>query len=531
MSSLALGADSELAEADPRAASKWMVAIAVSLGALLEIVDTSIVNVALPQMQASLGATLSQVSWVITSYGIANVIILPLSAWLGHRFGKKNYFVFSLVGFTVASVLCGLATSLPMLILARLLQGFTGGGLLAKAQTILFETFPPEEQATAQSLFGAIVIAGPAIGPTLGGFLVTNYDWRWIFFINVPLGILAIFMVMSLLPKDTEERDTSSSVDWLGILFLAIGLGSLQTFLEEGNAEDWFQSNLVIGLAIAAVVATTLFVVRELRSDKPLVGLRVLRHRSLAAGSVLAVVVGMSLYGALFSVPIFAQTILGFTSEQTGMLLLPGALMSAMGMQIAGRLARRYDARVLLTIGGLILVFALYWLATSMTPLAGADDLFWPLIVRAAGTVLLFLPLQLAALTPIPREEIAHATGVYNLFRQLGGSIGIAILTFLLDERSRFHHARLAESVVSTDPDVTTRLQALATPFLAHGDAPALAQDKALHMLDAMMSKQAMVMSFADSFVAVAILVLGSLTLVGLLGRSKPGAAAPIDAH
>src|SRR6478735_8473226 len=287
-------------EADAAPVNKWGVAFAVALGALLEIVDTSIVNVALTPMQATLGATLAQVSWVVSAYGIANVIILPLSAWLGHRFGKKNYFLFSLVGFTLASILCGLSTSLLMLVIARILQGLTGGGLLAKAQAILFETFPKEEQATAQGLFGAVVIAGPAIGPTLGGYLVTNIDWRWIFFINVPLGILAVFMVMNYMPKDPERSQVKASVDWTSIALLAIGIGSLQAFLEEGNSEDWFESKLVIALAIAAVIGTFTFIRRQLRSTAPVVDLSVLRYRSLWAGSLLSVVVGMALYGALF---------------------------------------------------------------------------------------------------------------------------------------------------------------------------------------------------------------------------------------
>jgi len=265
---------------------KWLIAIAVSLGALLEIIDSSIVNVALGDIQASLSTTLTQVSWVVSGYGIANVIILPLSAWLGDRFGKKSYFLFSLVGFTVASMLCGVATSFPMLVIARILQGLTGGGLLAKAQAILFETFPREEQALAQGLFGSIVIAGPTIGPTLGGYLVTNVGWRWIFFVNLPFGILALLMTFAFLPQDRKgEGRTNRSVDWTGILLLAIGIGSLQTVLEEGQQELWFESPFIVALTIAAVVGIILFVVRELRTDAPVVALRVMRYRPLWAGA------------------------------------------------------------------------------------------------------------------------------------------------------------------------------------------------------------------------------------------------------
>src|SRR6185369_5576048 len=288
--------------AQPRAVAggKWAIAIAVALGALLEVVDTSIVNVALTDMQNTLGATLSEVSWVVSGYAVANVIVLPLTAWLGERFGKKRYFIFSLVGFTVASIMCGLASTLPMLVIARVLQGLMGGGLLAKAQAILFETFPKEEQGVAQAFFGAIVIAGPAIGPTLGGYLVTNIGWRWIFFVNVPLGILAVFMCQASLKPDTEQRNTSQ-IDWIAILMLATGLGCLQTFLEEGNSEDWFES-----------------------------------------------------------LPIVAQTLMHYPSQETGMLLLPSALASAVTMIGAGQIIRKIDSRLALVIGACILVFAVH---------------------------------------------------------------------------------------------------------------------------------------------------------------------------
>lgn len=526
MTTLAAAAPS----AEPVAPNKWAIAIAVSLGALMEIVDTSIINVALPQIQATVGATLAQVSWVITSYGIANVIILPLSAWLGNRFGKKRYFLFSLVGFTLASILCGMSTSLPMLVLARLLQGLTGGGLLAKAQAILFETFPREEQAVAQGMFGAIVIAGPAIGPTLGGYLVTNYDWRWIFYVNVPIGILAVFLVIALLPADTKRADSNAPIDWIAIALLAIGLGSLQTFLEEGNSHDWFDSPLVISLAAAALVGTTAFVMRVLASRNPVVDLRVLRHRSLASGSVLAVVVGISLYGALFAVPIFAQSVLGYTSQQTGMLLLPGALMSAFAMQIASRIVRKVDPRFVLVTGGCILVASLAWLSSVMSPLAGADDLFWPLLVRAFGTVLMFLPLQLSALGPVPTEDIAASTGVFNLMRQLGGSLGVAVLTFLLDDRNAFHRARLVEHLPAIDTAANARVDMIASTFVAHGDTPWLAHQKALAVLAGNVARQASVMSFSDTFVATSVVVFASLALVTMLGK-PPSAPVAVDSH
>jgi DHA2 family multidrug resistance protein len=499
--------------------NKWAIAVAVSLGALLEVIDTSIVNVALSDIQASLGATLSQVSWVVSSYAVANVIILPLTAWLGDRFGKKRYFIFSLAGFTVASALCGFATNLPMLIVARVLQGLCGGGLMAKAQSILFETFPREEQPMAQGLFGGIVIAGPAIGPTLGGYLTTNVDWRWIFYVNLPVGIGAMVMCAIYLVPDVRKTEQPGDVDWLAIALLAVGLGSLQTVLEEGQTDDWFQSSFITIFAALAAVGTLLFVWRTLRSKAPVVDLRVLRYRSLWAGSLMSVVLGMGLYGALFAVPIFAQSMLNFTSQQTGLLLLPGALASAIAMPLTAKLMGRVpDARVLITAGALILVGALLQL-DGMNPATGADALFWPLIVRSFGTVLMFLPLNLATLGAIPRKDVSAAAGFFNLTRQLGGSIGVALLTTVLAQRQAFHRNVIVEKLAYADPKTLERVATFTSAFVAKGYDRATAHLKALRLLDGGVDAQAAVMSFGDTFWLTAAMFLVTLPLVFLLGK------------
>ena len=347
---------------------KWIIAFTASLGALLEVLDTSIVNVALTSMQSSFGATISQIGWIVTGYAIANVIMIPLTAWLGDRFGKKRYFVFSLIGFTLASMLCGASTSLGMLIAARILQGFLGGGLLAKGQSILFETFPPSEQAIAQALFGVSMISGPAIGPTLGGYLTDTLGWRWIFFINLPVGILAVFMATTFLPADEPQTARSLAnrprVDWWGIGLLAIMLGSFQTFLEEGESDGWFDSRFIVGLAITSFIGLVLFSWQELSTRHPAVDLRVLRYRSLAAGSVFSMVVGVGLYGTLFVIPIYAQSVLGFTAMQTGLLLLPGALASAITMLTLGRFTSKVDARLMIAIGSILTALVMFNLST-----------------------------------------------------------------------------------------------------------------------------------------------------------------------
>jgi DHA2 family multidrug resistance protein len=507
---------------------KWAIAFTASLGAILEVIDTSIVNVALTDIQASLGATVSEVGWVVSGYAIANVVLIPLSAWLGDYFGRKTYFIFSLIGFTISSVLCGLSFNLPMLIIARILQGLCGGGLLAKAQAILFETFPPAEQGLAQAVFGVGVIAGPAIGPTLGGFLVDGLGWRWIFFVNIPFGIIAVAMSLAFLPKNKDKSKTQNqAVDWWGIAFLIVAVGSIQTVLEEGEQDDWFSSGFIVTLSILGIIGLGLFIWRELKTDHPAVDLRVLRHRSLAAGSVLSAVVGMGLYGTLFAVPIFAQSILQFTATQTGLLLAPGALASAIVMVLLGKLSSIIDARFLIAMGAVGSSGVMFQLA-EITPQTGTDDLFWPLVWRGAFTVLMFLPLSLAVLGPLPKQDVSAGSGFYNLTRQLGGSIGIALLTTLLDQRQAFHRAILLTKLSPYDAETNQRLDLLNGALQSQGIDAVTAQQQALALISQTVDTQAAVLSYADCFRVVGIGFLCSLPLLLFLGKGGPGVKAPV---
>lgn len=505
---------------------KWAIALTAALGAMLEVIDTSIVNVALLDIQTTLGATVTEIGWVVTGYAIANVVLIPLSAWLGDFFGKKRYFIFSLIGFTIASVLCGLAINLPMLVLARIFQGLCGGGLLAKAQAILFETFPPSEQGIAQSVFGVGVIAGPAIGPTLGGYLTDTLGWRWIFFVNLPIGILAVIMAIAFLRPDPQRRTSTQQVDWLGIGLLCVAIGSLQTFLEEGEKNGWFESGLITMLAIVAGIGLILFIWRELSTPSPAVDLRVLRHKSLAAGSLYSGILGMGLYGTLFAVPLFAQGILGFSATQTGLLLAPGALASAIMMVLLGKLTTKIDARILIGLGAIGSAVVMFNLA-SITPQSGTDDLFWPLVWRGAVTVLMFLPLSLATLGGLPKADIAAGSGFYNLTRQLGGSIGIAILTTLLAQREAFHRAVLLAKLTPYDLETSQRLEALTHLFQSCGSDAATAHQQAIASLSQVVNTQAAVLSYADMFRVVGVLFLCSLPLLLFLGKGQRDAKAP----
>ncbi|MEM8604008.1 MAG: DHA2 family efflux MFS transporter permease subunit [Cyanobacteria bacterium P01_H01_bin.121] len=498
---------------------KWAIAFTVSLAAMLETVDTSIVNVALTDMQAGVGATVSQIGWVVTGYAIGNVIMIPLSAWLGDTFGKKRYFVFSMLGFTLASAACGAATNLTTLIVARVIQGLLGGGLLAKAQTFLFETFPPEEHGMAQAMFGVGVITGPAIGPTLGGFLADDLSWRWVFYVNLPIGALAVLASTLFLPVDrAKSANATHKVDWWGISLLIIMLGSFQTFLEQGEQNDWFESASIRGLAIAAAIGFGLFVWRELTTPKPAVDLRTLRHRSLAAGSLYMMVLGLGLYGLLFAVPIFTQSVLGFNAQRTGLLLMPGALMSALMMPIMGKL-NRFDPRILIGLGSIILSCTCFALARINID-TGTPELFWPLLLRGLGTTMMFLPLSLATLSRLPPADLASGSGFFNLTRQLGGSIGIALLTTVLDRREAFHRAILAGDLSLYSPATQQRLDTLTATLQQRGIDPTTAHQQALALLDQTLSTQAAILSFADLFRGVGLLFLAAIPLLFLLGKS-----------
>ena len=516
--------------ATPQGALKWLITLTAALGAMLEVIDTSIVNVALNDIQATLGATVSEVGWVVTAYGIANVVLIPLSAWLGSTFGKKSYFVFSMIGFTLSSVLCGLSVNLPMLVVARILQGLCGGGLLAKAQAILFETFPPAEQGVAQAVFGVGVIAGPAIGPTLGGVLTDTLGWRWIFFINFPIGIVAVVMALLFLPPDEQKTSKQKvPVDWWGIAFLVAAVGGFQTVLEEGQKEGWLGSKYIVTLIVVSIVSFGLFIWRELNTPAPAVDLRVLRHRSLAAGSLYSGVVGMGLYGTLFAVPLFTQGVLRFSATQTGFLLAPGAFTSAIMMIIMGKVSGRIDPRILIGCGAIGSTLVMFSLA-GITPQSGTDDLFMPLLWRGGVTVMMFLPLSLASLGGLPKQDISAGSGFYNLMRQLGGSLGIAILTTLLAQREAFHRAVLSAKL--TDGNIMTqdRLFMLDQLFQTEGADPVTAHQRALAVLQETIGTQAAVLSYSDIFHFVGVMFICSLPLLLFLGKGNAGTPAP-DVH
>ena len=502
-------------------ANKYLIAIAVTLAAVLELVDTSIVNVAIPHMKGTLGATLDEIAWVSTSYIIANVIVIPMSGWLSSYFGRRRYLTGSIALFVLASFFCGAATSLWGLVFWRMIQGLGGGALLSTAQTTLFEAFPPHERGVGQSIFGVGVMVGPTIGPTIGGYIVDGYSWPWIFYINVPLGIIAGWMVWTYV-KNAAHQKKAKTVDFLGILLLTLAVGSLQWMLERGERSEWFESKFVLALAITSVVSAVLLVWRELSIEEPIIDFRILKSRQLAPGVAFAAFLGLALYGSVFVLPVFLQQLHGFTAWQTGKVILPGALASAFTMAIVGKNAPKLDARPLIVTGALLFLWSMYKMSV-LTLDTGTEELFWPLILRGVGMGLIFVPLTSATVSGLPMKDIAQGTGMFNLLRQLGGSLGIAIIATLLSRYSREQKAVLTEHVGAYDPGTLERLSQMTHGLMARGFDAITAKQQAIAMLDRQITAQASVLAFSKLYLVSGLLLVCALPLLALwrTGRSS----------
>ena len=504
---------------------KYLIAIAVTLAAVLELIDTSIVNVAIPHMMGNLGATLDEISWVSTGYIIANVIVIPMSSWLSGYFGRKRYLTGSIMLFVAASFFCGAATSLGGLIFWRVIQGLGGGALLSTAQATLFEAFPPKEVGVGQAMFGVGVMVGPTIGPTLGGYIVDNLSWPWIFYINIPLGIFAAFMVYAYV-QDSEHQQKSETIDGSGILLLALCVGSLQWMLERGERMDWFDSRFVTMLGVTSVVSFVLLIARELTIKEPVIDLRVLKNRQLAAGVAIGAFLGFALYGSVFVLPVFLQGLHGMTANQTGMIILPGALASAFTMALVGRNSARLDARVTVPIGASLFLYSM-WSLSRLTFDSGAHDLFWPLVSRGVGLGLIFVPLTGATMAELKPEQLAQGTGMFNLTRQLGGSLGIAISATLLSRFTAQSRALLAEHVVVGAPITVARLDGLTRALVAKGADVFSARQQALAILDRQLQGQASVLAFSRLYLLSGLALMASLPLLLLFRSGKSRGHGP----
>ena len=481
-----------------------LVTLTVMLGVIMAVVDSSIVNVAITNMAGTLGASIDEVGWVVTGYILASVIVMPLNGWLTNRFGRRNFYAACVVLFTVASFLCGTATTVWQLVAYRVLQGIGGGALQPTAQAIIFETYAPERRSQAMAIFGLGVMVGPAIGPTIGGILVDNFSWPLIFYINLPIGIAAFLMTMAFIRDESFHKRDTSPIDWFGLALLTAGLASLQYVLERGQHDDWFDSQTIVIMTGLSAVSLVTFIVRQLRDPHPLVDLKVFRSRSFTAGNIIGVVSGFGLWGLNLMAPLFFENVIGLDATQTGIALIPGSLATAVSMPIAGRLANRLDGRASIAIG--ITMFAAgAWIMGYLDSDAGFWDVFWPRAIQGFALGFLFVPLMTLTLGEIPRAEMASATGVTTLIRQLGGSLGIAILQFIEQRRESSAYATLAAGVTAANPNVRNLLH----------DSPHPAQT--LAQIAAMVRANAQTIAYDDVFRLSAVLFIVALPTVLLL--------------
>ena len=496
----------------------------------MEVLDTTVVNVSLPHIAGSLSATINEATWALTSYLVANAIILPMTGWLASVFGRKNLLMLSVVGFTSASFLCGLAPTLPALIVFRIIQGATGGALQPLSQAVLLEAFPPQDRGKAMGFWGLGIVVAPILGPVLGGWLTDAYSWRWVFYINIPIGIMSIIMTRRYIFDPPYIRSGQRrSVDYWGIGMLVLGIGALQFVLDKGQQEDWFQSPLIVTLSVIAVVTLAALVVHELTTADPIVDLRVFKERSYAVGVFLMTVVGFVLYGSMVLLPIMLQTLLGYPPLQAGIALAPRGIGSFAMMPMTGLMTGRFDARKLLTVGLVIGSVTLLWMS-RLTLQAGYWDIFWPQLIQGMGLSLLFVPLTTVAMDAIPRERMAYATSLFNLMRNLGGSIGIAVTGTLLARYQQAYTAVYGANLTASEPTTQQVVGQLRQWLWSLDGDPVAATSRAYAVVHGLVARQAAMVSFVGLFQSLGVLFLLILPLVLLMKRPR-GGGGPMSAH
>ncbi len=513
---------------------KWIVIITVITASLLQLIDTSIVNVTLTQMMGNLGATLGDISWVVTGYSAANVVMITMSGWLSAKMGRKNYFTASIVLFTVASLFCGTSTSITELIIFRIIQGIGGGGLLSTAQAILIDSFPREEIGMANAIFGMGVIIGPSAGPTLGGYLTDHLSWHWVFFINIPIGIVAAVM-SALYIKESPHKVKVGRMDWLALVLLIITIGALQVVLEKGEGEDWFETRYITVLTISFIVAGIIFVWRQLNAEHPILDLRLLKNIPFAVGTFFCFVQGVGLFASVFIIPVFCQSMLGYTSQDTGWLLLPGSLAAGAMMPVVAVIMKKTNISPVLLAGiGFALFILFVWQLSSMSLNTSADDFYWPLILRGVGLGLLFIPLLTITVLPLHNKDIPQGTSLSNMVRQLGGSFGIAMATTFIASRSIFHYNRLSDNISLFNQTTFDRLKAYAGLFISKGSDYTSAQVKAAAAIKGTVFKQAMIMTYNDVFLLVGVffaVCIPLLLLFRINGKNIHHKEAKVEMH
>jgi len=507
----------------------WLVAIAVMSSTFMEVLDTTVVNVSLPHIAGSLSATTDEATWALTSYLVANAIILPMTGWLANYFGRKRLLIASVVGFTASSFFCGFAPNLPFLIIFRVVQGACGGGLQPLSQAILMEVFPPQDRGKAMSFWGLGIVVAPMLGPVIGGWLTDSYSWRWVFYINVPIGILAVFLTSIFVFDPAYIKRRAETIDYWGIGLLVLGIGALQIMLDKGQEEDWFSSRFITVLAICAIAGLVLFVIRELTTDHPIVDLTVFQNRTYSTGLFLMTVLGFVLYGSTVLIPLLLQTLLGYPALQAGIAMLPRGLGSFIAMPLVGMLMSKFEPRKLLGLGILGASFAFYQFA-HLNLNVGYWNFFWPLILQGSAMGLIFIPLTTLTNDPIPREKMGNATSLFNLMRNIGASIGIASVTTILTRHSQVHINNLGEHVSALSPQAQSMISSMRGAMIAQGSDPVTATQKAYASVFGIVARQAMMMSFNDVFWLLTLIFAAMFPLIFLMRKPTHG-KGPVAMH
>lgn len=511
------------AEANTR--HRWLILVSLILAAVMEILDTTIVSVAQAQMAGNVGATTEEIAWVSTGYILANVVVLPMTAFLTARFGRRNYLTASMVLFTVASFFCGMSHTLVEIVVWRILQGAGGAALISTAQAALVHVFPPEEQSIVQPAFMMGIVAAPTLGPFLGGYLTDAASWNWCFFINIPIGIIAIAIVLGFL-RDTEPPRTKEPVDWAGVGLLAVGLGTLQYVLEEGERNDWLNDPTILRLSIVAAVSLVSLIAWQLspRNRHPVIEFGVLKNSSLTAGIILLIVAGFGFYGVSYIYPLLAQTAQGLSPMQTGTAMLPGGIASAVSIVMCGIITTNPKSKIdgrALTFFGVITAGIAMWLFAHLGPGSGVADTFLPLLLRGFALGFLFVPANTLAIGNLKPEEVSQGVGLLGLARQLGGSIGIALIATYFDTQTHVARANLVSNITSTNPEFTARVGGMTSVLVAHGYSTNAAQQGALGIVDGIVMNQAQLMAYEHAFLMLLVVTVVTVPVLALMRRPK----------
>lgn len=505
----------------PTGFTKWITIITAISCAVLELIDTTIVNVSLREISGSIGATTTEIAWVVTSYAISNVIIIPLTSMLSDLFGRKIYFTASVIIFTVASFMCGLSSNLWTLVFWRFVQGLGGGGLLSTAQSIIVGAFPPEKISTANAIFGMGIIMGPTFGPALGGVITDNMDWHWIFFVNIPIGVIAGILSWTYI-TDRPGAVKPKKIDWWGIIFLIMAIGSLQYVLEEGTMKDWFESEEIVVMTIISAFGLIAFIYRELSIDYPAVNIKLYKNYNLAMGSIMNLMLGMLLFGTVFIFPLFAQLSLGWTATMTGTFMIPGALCSAFAMPLVGNLLGKGANPKTIIIIGILLTFSFLMLLGFASPDSNESNFYFPFVLRGFGMAFMMSPILALAVGGLKGKDMVQAIGLANMIRQLGGAVGIALINVYLTHINAQIRSNMISNVNIYNPVASDRVNMITQNFISQGYDAEKAQSAAYAMLEGAVFKQQALVSYNQGFLMVGFVILVCIPVV-LMIRYKKG--------